>query len=447
MPHITDEIKNAIKSASSNCDVVIIEVGGTIGDIESLPFLEAIRQMRYDVGRGNVFYAHLTLVPYIQSAGELKTKPTQHSVKELQAIGIAPDALLCRSTIPIPINHKRKIALFCNVDIDAVIGAIDVETIYMVPISLHNEGLDNLIVKKLGLTTVKPNLTKWQEVIKRMLNPAHEVTIALVGKYIDLKDSYKSLYEALIHGGISNNTKINFQWIDSEDIERHGVSKYLSEVDGILVPGGFGTRGIEGKIETIRYAREKKIPFFGICLGMQCAVIEFSRNICGLKNANSTEFDSETPYPVIYLMEKWFDWKTNTHEKRSTNSNKGGTMRLGAYPCTLTKGTHAINAYGKPDIFERHRHRYEFNNEFLGRLTKNGMIISGTSPDGSLVEIIELKDHPWFLGCQFHPEFKSKPTEPHPIFRAFIAASLKEKRSLFPFIATSFTEEYASDSF
>jgi len=446
VPHITDEIKNAIKAAGSLSDVVIVEVGGTIGDIESLPFLEAIRQMRYD-GRQNVFYAHLTLVPYIQSAGELKTKPTQHSVKELQAIGIAPDALLCRSTIAIPINHKKKIALFCNVDIEAVIGAIDVETIYMVPLSLHKEGLDNLIVKKFGFKDIEPDLSKWKEVVRRMLEPAQEVTIALVGKYMDLKDSYKSLTEALIHGGIANNTKVNFQWIDSENIEKHGVLKYLSEVDGILVPGGFGTRGIEGKIETIRYAREKKIPFFGICLGMQCAVIEFARNICGLKDANSAEFDDKTPYPIIYLMEKWFDFRASTWEERTNASNKGGTMRLGAYPCALTKNSHAINAYGKPDISERHRHRYEFNNEFTDCITNNGMIISGKSPDGSLVEIIELKDHPWFLGCQFHPEFKSRPTEPHPLFSAFIAACLKEKRSLFPFVATSFTEEYAADSF
>ena len=447
VPHITDEIKAAIKSTEGKYDVIISEVGGTIGDIESLPFLEAIRQMRYDVGRENVFYAHLTLVPYIKSAGELKTKPTQHSVKELRAIGIQPDALLCRSDIPIPIGHKKKIALFCNVEMDAVIGAIDVETIYMVPVSLHNEGLDNLIVKKFGFEEKEPDLSKWKEVVRRMLEPAHEVTIALVGKYIDLKDSYKSLTESLIHGGISNNTKINFQWIDSEDIEKHGVEKYLSDVDGILVPGGFGGRGIEGKIETIRYAREKKIPFFGICLGMQCAVIEFARNVCGLKGANSTEFDENTLYPVIYHMEKWFDFRTKTLQERSTESNKGGTMRLGAYPCALAKKSHAINAYGKPNIFERHRHRYEFNNEFTGCLTDNGMIISGTSPDGSLVEIIELRDHPWFLGCQFHPEFKSRPTEPHPIFSAFVTACLKEKRSLFPFIADSFTEEYAADSF
>ncbi len=345
IPHITDEIKNAIKAVSDDYDVVIVEIGGTIGDIESLPFLEAIRQMRYDVDRENVLYVHLTLIPYIPSAGELKTKPTQHSVRELREIGIQPDALLCRCDRPLPPGIKKKIALYCNVDVDAVIAAIDVETIYEVPLALHEEDLDTLIANKFGFETKKPDLSRWQEVVRRIKEPRNEVTIAIVGKYIGLKDSYKSLLEALIHGGIANDARIIFQWVDSEELEVHGPERFLSEVDGVLVPGGFGYRGIEGKIEAIRYAREKKIPYLGICLGMQCAVIEFARNVCGLEKANSSEFDINTLDPVIYLMEKWYDFRKGKVEERSVESQKGGTMRLGAYPCVLTEGSHAYNAY------------------------------------------------------------------------------------------------------
>jgi len=431
VPHITNEIKNTIKSVSNDFDVVIVEIGGTIGDIESLPFLEAIRQMRYDVGRENVLYMHLTLVPYIPSAGELKTKPTQHSVKELRAIGIQPDALLCRCDRPLPEDMKKKIALHCNVDLDSVIAAIDVDTIYEVPLALHDEGLDRLVVERFGLQVGEPDLSEWEEVVRRIKEPENRVTIALVGKYIDLKDSYKSLNEALIHGGIANNTQVDFLWVDSEEIEVHGPERYLSEAHGILVPGGFGYRGIEGKIEAIRYAREKKVPFFGICLGMQCAVIEYARNVCGLPKANSAEFDINTPDPVIYLMEKWFDFRKGKMEERSSESHKGGTMRLGAYPCMLSEGTFAFKAYGRREIQERHRHRYEFNNAYRGVLTRHGLRISGQSPDEELVEIVEIDDHPWFLGCQFHPEFKSRPTDPHPLFRDFIGAALGEKRALF----------------
>ncbi len=434
VPHITNEIKRTIKAVSNDYDVVIVEIGGTIGDIESLPFLEAIRQMRYDVGRENVMYIHLTLVPYISSAGELKTKPTQHSVKELREIGIQPDVLLCRCDRPLPKELKKKIALHCNVDEDAVIGAIDVETIYEVPLAFHDEGLDELIVRRFNLSVSPPDLSRWNDVVKRVKEPSREVTIALVGKYIGLKDSYKSLIEALIHGGIANDARVNFHWVDSEEIEVYGPERFLSEVDGILVPGGFGYRGIEGKIQAIQYARTKKIPYLGICLGMQCAVIEFARNVCGLTKANSTEFDLHTPDPVIYLMEKWYDFRKGRIEERSHESDKGGTMRLGAYPCILTENSFAYKAYQSKEISERHRHRYEFNNAYRGILTRHGLRISGTSPDGELVEIIEIEDHPWFLGCQFHPEFKSRPTEPHPIFRAFIEASLREKRSLFPYL-------------
>jgi len=433
VPHITDEIKKAIKSASNDYDVVIVEIGGTIGDIESLPFLEAIRQFRYDVGRENVLYIHLTLVPYVKSAGELKTKPTQHSVKEFREIGIQPDILLCRTDRPLPLDIKKKIAIHCNLDGDAVIAARDVETVYEVPIMLHKEGLDYFIGKRLNLNLNEPDLTLWEDIVRKIKEPKREVTIAIVGKYTGLKDSYKSLYEALYHGGIANDAKVVLQWIDSEEVEVQGPERYLSEVDGILVPGGFGHRGIEGKLKAIRYARGKKIPYFGICLGMQCAVIEFARNVCGL-SANSTEFDSDTQYPVIYLMEKWFDFRKGKVEVRSESSQKGGTMRLGAYPCILEEGTNAFRAYGMKEISERHRHRYEFNNIYREILTRHGLKISGLSPDGELVEIVEIEDHPWFLGCQFHPEFKSRPTDPHPLFKAFIEASIREKRSLFPYL-------------
>jgi CTP synthase len=440
VPHITDEIKRAIRSVNNDYDVVIVEIGGTIGDIESLPFLEAIRQFRYDVGRENVIYIHLTLIPYIRSAGELKTKPTQHSVKEYREIGIQPDILLCRTDRPLPSDVKKKIAIHCNLDGDAVISARDVETIYEVPIVFHNEGLDYLIGKKLNLSLHELDLTLWKDIVRKLKEPKNEVTIVIVGKYTGLKDSYKSLMEALTHGGIANDARVNLHWVDSEEVEVQGPERYLSEADGILVPGGFGYRGIEGKLKSIRYAREKKIPYFGICLGMQCAVIEFARNVCGL-SANSTEFDSGTEAPVIYLMERWYDFRKEKIEVRSEGSQKGGTMRLGAYPCVLGNGTNAFRAYGEKEISERHRHRYEFNNAYREILTSHGMKISGLSPDGELVEIIEIEDHPWFLGCQFHPEFKSRPTDPHPLFRAFIEASLREKRSLFPYMEVSAEEK------
>ena len=431
VPHITDEIKTAIKSVAPGKDVVIVEIGGTVGDIEGLPFLEAIRQMRYDEGRENVLYMHLTLVPFISTSGELKTKPTQHSVMKLREIGIQPDVLLCRTDRELPDSMKKKIALFTNVDPESVIAALDVKHIYEVPLVLDAEGLSKIIVKKLGLAAREPNLESWRQVVANLKEPKHEVSIAVVGKYIELQDSYKSLVEALRHGGIANQSAVRIEWVDSEQIEAHGPEKYLSEVDGILVPGGFGSRGIEGKIQAIRFAREKKIPFFGICLGMQCAVIEFSRNVCGLE-ANSSEFNTGCKDKVIYLMEKWFDFRTNKLEVRDQHSHLGGTMRLGAYPCVLTPDTAAMEAYGVRELSERHRHRYEFNNLYRKELAAAGLIISGTSPDGELVEIVELRDHPWFLGCQFHPEFKSRPAEPHPLFKAFIGAALKEKRSLFP---------------
>ncbi len=440
VPHITDEIKRAIKSVNNDFDVVIVEIGGTIGDIESLPFLEAIRQFRYDVGRENVLYIHLTFIPYVKAVGELKTKPTQHSVKEFREIGIQPDILLCRTEKPLPPDAKKKIAIHCNLDGDAVISARDVETIYEVPLMLHNEGLDYFIGKKLNLNLNEPDLTLWEDIVKKIKEPKNEVNIAIVGKYTGLKDSYKSLIEALTHGGIANDARVNLQWVDSEEIEVYGAERYLAEVDGILVPGGFGYRGIEGKVRTIKYAREKKIPYFGICLGMQCAVIEFARNVCGL-SANSTEFDLNTKDPVIYLMERWYDFRKGKIEERTKDSHLGGTMRLGAYPCTLDEGSNAFRAYGVKEISERHRHRYEFNNAYRDILTRHGLNISGLSPDGELVEIIEIGDHPWFLGCQFHPEFKSRPTDPHSLFRAFIEASLREKRSLFPYPGISAKEK------
>jgi CTP synthase len=432
VPHITDEIKRNIRAVEDEKDVVIVEVGGTIGDIESLPFLEAIRQFRFDIGRENVLYIHLTLLPFIEASGELKTKPTQHSVNKLREIGIQPNILLCRTDrAPTP-DVKKKIALFCNVDEESVITAKDVDTIYEVPLLLHEEGLDEQIIKMLKLETREPDLNEWITVVERIRNPETMVSIGLVGKYIHLKDSYKSLIEALIHGGIANKAKVEISWIDAELIEKEGSQRYLSEVDGILVPGGFGTRGIEGKIEAIRYAREKKVPFLGICLGMQCAVIEFARDVCKLKGANSTEFDESSTHPVIYLMEKWYDYRRKVFHERTAESEKGGTMRLGAYPCMLKEGSFASKAYGLKEISERHRHRYEFNNKYRDTLEGKGMLISGESPDKELVEIIEIKDHPWFLGCQFHPEFKSRPMEPHPIFRDFIAAAIRERRDLFP---------------
>jgi len=425
VPHITDEIKRAITDLANDEDVVIVEIGGTIGDIESLPFLEAIRQLRYSIGRQNVLYVHLTLVPYIKAADELKTKPTQHSVKELLSIGIQPNILVCRSDRIIPKEMKRKIALFCNVEENCVITAQDVETIYEVPIHLHEEGIDDRIVEALDLKVSANNLKPWETIIHRIKHPSRDVTIALVGKYIDLKEAYKSLCEALTHGGIANDARVNICWVDSEDIEVKGAAEMLQGMDGILVPGGFGIRGVEGKIATVKFSRENKVPYFGICLGMQCAVIEAARNLAHLQKANSSEFDQQTPHPVIYLIEQWYDYRNKTIQKRDISSNKGGSMRLGAYPCKIDKGTLAHQAYGKEEISERHRHRYEFNNKYLESLKNAGLVISGVSPDGTLVEIVELKDHPWFLGCQFHPEFKSNPRKPHPLFTSFIAAALK----------------------
>jgi CTP synthase len=427
VPHITDEIKRAITDLANDEDVVIVEIGGTIGDIESLPFLEAIRQMRYTLGKGNYLYIHLTLVPYIKAADELKTKPTQHSVKELQSIGIQPNIILCRSDRPIPREMKRKIALFCNVEENAVITAQDVETIYEVPLHLHEEGIDDRIVEMLDLQAPRGDLSVWETIVKRVKQPLKNVTIALVGKYVDLKESYKSLCEALTHGGIANDAKVSLCWVDSEEIEVKGAAEMLKGMDGILVPGGFGIRGVEGKIAAVKYARENRIPYFGICLGMQCAVIEAARNLAGLKDANSSEFNLKTPHPVIYLIEQWYDYRTKTVQKRDLTSDKGGSMRLGAYPCKLEKETYAHAAYGRDEISERHRHRYEFNNKYLDHLKKAGLVISGQSPDGELVEIVELRDHPWFLGCQFHPEFKSTPRNPHPLFTAFIGASFRNR--------------------
>ena len=429
IPHITDEIKSKVFDLANDVDIVIVEVGGTVGDIESLPFLEAIRQIRGDVGRENSLYIHLTLVPYINTAGELKTKPTQHSVKELREIGIQPDILLCRTDRPLSPEIKSKIALFCNVDKDAVITAKNVDTVYEVPIVFYQEGLDEKIVEKLNIWTGRPDLKGWERVIKRIKNPHLETTIAVVGKYVSLTESYKSLTEALIHGGIANDAKVNLKYVDSEQVDKEGAEHILKGVNGVLVPGGFGTRGIEGKIKAIQYAREKKIPYFGICLGMQCAVIEIARHCAGLKGANSSEFDPNTPHPVIYLMEEWVD-RNQVVQRRSCDSAKGATMRLGAYPCRIEEGSLAFEAYNKRLIYERHRHRYEFHNDYLNSLGKAGLVFSGVSPDQGLVEIVELKDHPWFLGCQFHPEFKSKPMEPHPLFREFIKASLHRAKSL-----------------
>jgi CTP synthase len=427
IPHVTNEIKHSIKLAADGVDVVIVEIGGTIGDIESLPFLEAIRQFKADEGKDDVIYIHVTLVPFIGTAGELKTKPTQHSVKELRSIGIQPDIILCRTDRYLSKDIKAKIALFCNVGVDAVITAKDVECIYEVPLVFRKEGLDDKIIELLNIWTRAPQLEGWETFVDKYKNPKHTVTIAIVGKYVDLTESYKSLNEALYHGGVANESRVELIFVDSEEVNDGSCSRHLANADGILVPGGFGDRGIEGKICAANYARINKVPYFGICLGMQIAVIEFSRNVAGLEGANSSEFDPTTPYPVIYLMTEWYDDKTGKVEKRDVNTDKGATMRLGAYPCRLEEGTFAFEAYRKENISERHRHRYEFNNELKDRLMESGMIVSGISPAGDLVEIIELPDHPWFLGCQFHPEFKSRPMNPHPLFREFISASLEYK--------------------
>ena len=416
IPHITDEIKRRINEAAEGYDITIGEVGGTVGDIESLPFLEAIRQFRWDRGRENVLYVHLTLVPYISAAGEVKTKPTQHSVKELTGLGIQPDILLCRTEHPLERNIKAKIAHFCNVDENAVITAKDVDCIYEVPLNFHEEGLDERLVEKLNMWTGAPNLSKWVKVVQTLKHPREQVRIAMVGKYVELTDSYKSLNEALAHGGIANECKVEVDHIDSEKIEQDGLPDAVERADGILVPMGFGPRGTEGKIAAVRYAREAKIPFLGICFGLQMAVIEFARHVCGLERANSSEIDENTPHPVIDLM---------TGQRSVTR--KGGTMRLGAYPCVLREDSLAFRVYGKRKISERHRHRYEVNNAYRDILSKHGLIFSGLSPDELLVEMIELADHPWFLASQFHPEFKSRPLDCHPMFKGFIKVALQHK--------------------
>lgn len=418
VPHITDEIKTNIKNASKGkkIDVVIVEIGGTVGDIEGLPFLEAIRQMRLELGKGNVINIHLTLVPYIRSAQEIKTKPTQHSVGKLREIGIQPDILLCRSERTLTKQVKAKIALFCNVDEDAVVGALDVDNIYKIPLIYQKEGLGKFILNLLGLKKRNGDLKKWeQEVVGKMEKASKVTTIAVVGKYITLQDSYKSIDEALIHGGIANDTKLRIKKIEAEDIIKQGADECLKGVQGILVPGGFGHRGIEGKIKAVQYARENNIPFLGICLGMQTAVIEFARNVCELTGANSTEFNKKTLYPVVSLLGEQKKIKI-----------KGGTMRLGSYDCEIKKGTKSFTAYQKQNIAERHRHRYEFNNKYRNIMESKGLITAGIHPRKNLVEIIELKNHPWFVACQFHPEFKSKPDRAHPLFKEFIKASMKK---------------------
>lgn len=420
IPHITDEIKNRLREVveGRHVDVVIVEIGGTVGDIESLPFLEAIRQFRLEVGRDYAINIHVTLVPYIKSAGEIKTKPTQHSVGTLREIGIIPDIILCRTEVNLSTETKAKIALFCNVDAEAVIQAVDVQSIYEVPLRFKEEGLDRLIVRFLNLKCESGSLEEWETgVVHKLKSPSKEVAIAVVGKYITLQDAYKSIYEALLHGAIANDAKLVIKKVDSEDIEKEGAEALLRGVNGILVPGGFGARGIEGKIQAIRYARENRIPYLGLCLGMQVAIIEFARNVCGMNHANSTEFDRRTRFPVISLLEE------QKHVKI-----KGASMRLGAYECALKKESQARQAYKKNRIFERHRHRYEFNNQYRGALEKQGMIFSGIHPKKNLVEIIEVKNHPWFVACQFHPEFRSKPDRAHPLFRDFLKAALKTKK-------------------
>ncbi|MGD9386091.1 MAG: CTP synthase, partial [Thioalkalispiraceae bacterium] len=421
IPHITDEMKRCIIEGADEVDVAMVEIGGTVGDIESLPFLESIRQMGVELGHDNVLYMHLTLLPYIPTAGELKTKPTQHSVKELRSIGIQPDVLLCRADRPIPEDERRKIALFTNVEARAVIECQDVDSIYKIPSQLHKQGLDQIVVEKLRLEAPTADLAEWDEFLEAMAHPTGQVTIAMVGKYMDLTESYKSLSEALIHAGVHTRTKVNIQYVDSEAIETEGTS-CLEGVDAVLVPGGFGERGIEGKIKTVQYARENNIPYLGICLGMQVAVIEYARNVAHLENANSTEFDPQTPNPVIALITEW-QTSDGKVEKRDEHSDLGGTMRLGGQICHLKPGSKAYAAYEKEQITERHRHRYEFNNNFRQQLEEAGLSFSGTSVDDNLMEIIEIPNHPWFVACQFHPEFTSTPRDGHPLFTSFISAA------------------------
>jgi CTP synthase len=415
IPHVTNEIKAALKRVAQDVDVVIAEIGGTVGDIESLPFLEAIRQMRHEQGRGNCIFVHVTLVPWIAAAQELKTKPTQHSVKELRAIGIQPDILICRSERFIPQEMKEKIALFCDVDVEAVVTALDVKSVYQVPVEFAAEGVDEIVLRLLRLDAPPRNLARWTAMLERLENPKDEVSIAIVGKYVEYEDSYKSLKEALLHGGLAHQIRVNINWLEAEGLTGEGWEAQLAGYDAILVPGGFGKRGSEGMIKAVRYARERKVPYFGICLGMQMLVVEFARHLCGLSNANSTEFDPGTDHRVIYKL----------RELKGVDE-LGGTMRLGSWPCRLLPNSFAYEAYGSGEIHERHRHRYEFNREYEAQLRAAGLRITGETPDGTYVEICEIAGHPWFLGCQFHPEFKSKPMEPHPLFKAFIGAAYQQ---------------------
>lgn len=421
IPHVTDEIKRSIIKGAGDADVAMVEIGGTVGDIESLPFLEAIRQMGIEMGPSNAVYIHLTLIPYLAVSGEIKTKPTQHSVKELRSIGIQPDVLMCRSEQTLPEAERRKIALFTNVPARAVISAVDVDSIYKIPRALHEQDLDDIVVEKLRLNVGPANLSEWDKVVEDMGNPTSEVTVAMVGKYVDLTESYKSLSESLIHAGAQTHTRVNIRYVDSEMLEKQGTEE-LEDVDAILVPGGFGERGIEGKIQAISYARTHDIPYLGICLGMQLAVIEYARNVAGLKGAHSTELNAKTPHPVIALITEWKE-KDGSVQTRTEDSDLGGTMRLGGQPCKLETGSRVRHLYGKDVIIERHRHRYEFNNNYRERLEQAGLLISGASQDDSLVEIVELKDHPWFVAVQFHPEFTSSPRDGHPLFSGYIRAA------------------------
>mgnify|MGYP002820291402 CR=1 FL=1 len=421
IPHITDEIKSCVLKASEGSDVAVVEIGGTVGDIESLPFLETIRQLRIELGSNNTLFIHLTLVPFIPSVGEIKTKPTQHSVKELRSIGVQPDILLCRSSREVPDTERRKIALFTNVEERAVISAVDMDSIYKIPRSYHEQGVDDIVVERLGLEASEINLQEWDAVVEGLENPNKEITVAMVGKYVDLADSYKSLNEALIHAGIASRTRVNIVYLDSEDIERGGTD-CLRQADAILVPGGFGKRGIEGKIQAAKFARVEGIPYLGICLGMQVAVIEFARNVAGMVSANSTEFDRDCQYPVIALITEWVT-QEGIVERRGEEADLGGTMRLGAQPSRLRRESRSRAVYGEDVIRERHRHRYEFNNTFMDELQDAGLLIAGKTIDGNLVEVIELADHPWFIGCQFHPEFTSNPRDGHPLFQSFVEAA------------------------
>jgi CTP synthase len=430
IPHITDEIKTFIRRGAGDAEVAIVEIGGTVGDIESLPFLEAIRQMGIELGRDNACFMHLTLVPYVAAAGEIKTKPTQHSVKELREIGIQPDVLLCRADRPLPNDERRKIALFTNVAVEAVISAVDVDSIYKIPGMLHDQNLDDIVCRKLGISPPPADLAAWEKLVYALEHPQHEVHVALVGKYVDLTESYKSLSEALIHAGIHTGARIRIHYIDSESIERDGAG-CLASMDAILVPGGFGKRGVEGKIMAIRYARENMVPYLGICLGMQLAVIEYARHVAGLADAHSTEFNPDTPHPVIALITEWQD-RDGRVEHRDAKSDLGGTMRLGGQECLLEAGSVVRSVYGAERIIERHRHRYEVNNHYLPRLKQAGLRISGTSAKEALCEMVELPAHPWFVGCQFHPEFTSTPRNGHPLFKAFIQAALANAKAASP---------------